>query len=196
LINQRYILWFGQAAIKIITTMQYITPYNPDWPHRFNRIASHLAPFLPTMCQIHHVGSTSISGMPAKDIIDLDIECPHGAIPLVIAALAGAGYKHEGDKGIPGREAFRPLPDSGASHLPAHHLYACERGAEALIKHLVFRDYLTSHPERARWLAAKKIAVDNTAPTRDAYIEAKGDCYALISAESLLWADQTLGKTR
>ena len=69
-------------------------------------------------------------------------------------------------------------------------------GAEALIKHLVFRDYLTSHPERARWLAAKKIAVDNAAPTRDAYIEAKGDCYALISAESLLWANQTLGKTR
>jgi GrpB-like predicted nucleotidyltransferase (UPF0157 family) len=62
---------------------------------------------------------------------------------------------------------------------------------EALIKHLAFRDYLTNHPERAHWLAAQKIATDNAAPTREAYIEAKADCYALITAESLQWTDQT-----
>lgn len=52
----------------------YITEYGHDWPNRFVQIIEHLKTFLLESCIFHHVGSTSVPGMPAKDIIDLDIE--------------------------------------------------------------------------------------------------------------------------
>jgi GrpB-like predicted nucleotidyltransferase (UPF0157 family) len=172
--------------------MRYITEYKPEWLGRFWRIASQLREFLPSDCRVHHVGSTSVPGMPAKDIIDLDIECSHGSMPIVIRALAQAGYEHEGDKGIRGREAFRPYPGSEAGTFPSHHLYACETGADELKKHLAFRNYLVDNPDRAKWLAAQKIAVDAAAESRDAYIEKKGDFYTAITTEALDWAKQAV----
>ena len=168
--------------------MQYITNYNPDWPRRFAAIAGYLRPHLGAGLAFHHVGSTSVPGMVAKDIIDLDIECPIGSMPEVIGALRAAGYEHEGDKGIPTREAFRPLPGSAADALPAHHLYACEADSPELRKHLAYRDYLIAHPGRTAWLAEQKIEADRIAARRDEYIENKSAAYAVITRKSLAWA--------
>jgi GrpB-like predicted nucleotidyltransferase (UPF0157 family) len=66
-------------------------------------------------------------------------------LPTAIDRLASLGYAHKGDLGIPGREAFAtPLG------LPAHHLYVCAADSAELRRHLLFRDYLRSHPEDAR----------------------------------------------
>ena len=51
---------------------------------------------------------------------------------------------HEGDLGIPGREAFKY---EGKEHLRKHHLYVCARDSEELERHLRFRDYLRLHPD-------------------------------------------------
>jgi len=174
--------------------MQYITEYKKDWPSRFQEIAAYLREHLPKECVIHHVGSTSIPGMPAKDIIDLDIECPVGSMPTVIDALNSAGYEHQGDKGIPTREAFRPFPQSIAAESPVHHLYACESDSPELFKQLAFRDYLISHEQRANWLAAQKRFADKTASTRDQYIENKCDAYEVITRESIEWAKRSTTK--
>jgi len=170
--------------------MQYIVPHNPDWKVRFERTAASIAGSLPPGCRIHHVGSTCIPGMPAKDVIDIDIECPAGSMSAVIGALARLGYEHEGDKGITGREAFRAAPGSQAAEQPDHHLYACESGASELRRHLAFRDYLKSHPDRAQWLAEQKVAVDRDAASRSQYIENKAPFYQVIVEESLEWAKQ------
>lgn len=167
--------------------MNYITPYQAGWPIRFQHLADFLTPWLPAGCKLHHVGSTSVPGMPAKDIIDLDIECPVGTMAAIIAALAAAGYEHEGDLGIVTREAFRPRPQSAATALPAHHLYACEADSPELAKHLAYRDYLIAHPERATWLATEKIRADAAAASRDDYIARKDAAYQRITAESLAW---------
>ena len=57
------------------------------------------------------------------------------------------GYFHEGDLGIPQREAFayQDKPD-----LMAHHLYVCPPDSLELRRHLTFRDYLRTHPAEAR----------------------------------------------
>ena len=179
-----------------LVTMKYITPYNLDWPRMFERIARFLGWALPGTCRIHHVGSTAIAGMPAKDIIDIDIECPGNMMSVLIEHLAGAGYIHEGDKGIAGREAFRPRSEGPAARLPGHHLYACESGSSELARHLAFRDYLASHGQRAKWLAEEKIASDRLADSREAYIEAKAAAYALVMEEALLWAGKTMHQGR
>ncbi len=172
--------------------MKCITPYIDDWPNAFQQISRFLRVTLPETCLIHHVGSTSIPGMPAKNIIDLDIECPNGTMSSIIGALNGAGYFHEGDKGIPMREAFCPKMESPASKLPQHHLYACESQSPELFKHQAFRDYLILHVQRAKWLASKKIAIGKSAKSRAAYIEKKSDAYAIITIESLSWANKAL----
>lgn len=171
----------------MVTPMRYITEYRSGWPESFETIAQAIRGALPEACAVHHVGSTAIPGMPSKDIIDIDIECPAGSIAAVIDALAGLGYEHEGDKGILGREAFRPLPGAAVETLPPHHLYACEDSATELRKHLAFRDFLRTHAERMTWLAEQKRLADQAARWRDEYIENKDRAYATITAEALEW---------
>lgn len=175
--------------------MKYIKAYNQDWPGRFAQISAHVKAFLPEDCTIHHVGSTSVPGMSAKDIIDLDILYTQCSLQTVIDVLREAGYEHEGDLGIPGREAFKPFPNSHAASLPAHHLYACKNSAVELQKHLLFRNYLRAHPERAGWLSNKKLSAETSANTRDEYIENKSCYYETITEESMEWANISLKPT-
>ncbi|MEQ8992652.1 MAG: GrpB family protein [Pseudomonadales bacterium] len=167
--------------------MNYIREYQISWVDDFKEIARFLESCLPDGVRIHHVGSTSVQGMPAKDIIDVDIECPRGSMVRIIARLAEAGYEHEGDLGVTTREAFRPCDQTAASHLRPHHLYACETESPELGRHLAFRDYLLSHPERASWLANEKRRADNEATSRDAYIDGKAASYKKIVSEALSW---------
>ena len=94
---------------------------------------------------IEHVGSTSVRGLAAKPIIDIDVVIGDAScLDAAIAALARIGYRHEGDLGIPGREAFKY---AGKDHLQRHHLYVCPQDSAELKRHLAFRDYLRAHPE-------------------------------------------------
>ncbi len=90
--------------------MQYITEYNHDWPERFVKITECLKEFIPKSWIFHHIDSTSVPGMPAKDIID--IEYALGSLETVISCLKEAGYEHEDDLGISEREAFKPALNS------------------------------------------------------------------------------------
>jgi GrpB-like predicted nucleotidyltransferase (UPF0157 family) len=179
-----------KCAAPHAESLRFITQYDPQWPQRFVALADLLLPHLPPACTIHHVGSTAIPGMPAKDIVDLDIECPIGSMRVVIAVLEAVGYKHEGDLGIHSREAFRPQPGSGPAAMPAHHLYACEADSPELARHLAYRNYLIADPARAAWLAEKKIQADRQADSRDDYIERKAPAYAVIVTEAVRWQIQ------
>lgn len=54
-----------------------------------------------------HVGSTSVEGLSAKPIIDIDVVIKdYTVLEQVVSALGAIGYQHEGDLGIAGREAF------------------------------------------------------------------------------------------
>jgi GrpB-like predicted nucleotidyltransferase (UPF0157 family) len=79
------------------------------WPRTFAMLRDRawplVAPFAET---IEHVGSTSVPGLAAKPVIDLDVIAPsRDAVMLAIRALASLGYRHVGDLDIPGREALR-----------------------------------------------------------------------------------------
>ncbi len=171
---------------KVLT---YIVEHRPQWPLAFEQIRAYLAAFVPS-CRIHHVGSTAVANMPAKDIIDIDIECPASTLKAVISRLDDAGYAHVGDQGIPTREAFKARPSHHREQLPAHHLYACASTSPELHRHLSFRDYLNQHHDRRDWLANEKRNADQTAHTRDEYISSKNASYQLIVAEALHWRER------
>ncbi|HEX8636524.1 MAG TPA: GrpB family protein, partial [Pyrinomonadaceae bacterium] len=85
---------------------------------------------------IEHVGSTSISGIAAKPIIDIAV----GVKKLedgerCVAPLKNIGYKYRGEHGIAGRFYFvKGEPRT-------HHLHLVEKDSDFWRSHLLFRDY-------------------------------------------------------
>jgi len=170
----------------------YLSEYNPLWPHWFAEIAQYLQQKAGGSLRIEHVGSTSVVGMVAKPIIDIDVVVVPGRMAEVIEALTRAGYLHQGDLGISGREAFGADSEAVQS-LPPHHLYACEEGAFELHKHLTFRDYLRAHSAEAQRLSdlKRKLAFQDRL-SRTEYIDAKLPLVQEIASTALAWRDVTL----
>ena len=110
-----------------------IKAYDPQWPILFEELRVKFSELLGNMVSaIEHVGSTSVPGLAAKPIIDLDVLLASAADwPETIRRVATLGYEHEGDLGIVGREAFRTPPT-----LFAHHLYVCLPNCEEFRRHI------------------------------------------------------------
>ncbi len=148
----------------------FVVDYDPRWPGDFAAIRAEL----PAAWTVEHVGSTSVPGLAAKPIIDLDIVVEPREVPAVIAELAGLGWVHEGDGGIPGRDAFLARAD-----LPPHHLYVVVAGGKAHRDHVDLRDLLRAHPHlAARYGALKRELSPLIATDRAAYGRAKDDLVA------------------
>ena len=148
-----------------------IEEYDPRWPQEFEKLRELVAAALGALAAaIEHVGSTSVPGLAAKPIIDLDVLLRARAdLGLAVCALNSIGYQHRGDLGIRGREAFQSPANS--FH---HHLYVCFPDADEYWRHLEFRDYLRGHSEEARAYEElkRKLALRFRAD-RDAYNEGK-----------------------
>ena len=129
--------------------------YNTNWEKEFNQIAAVIKTALPGMnIQIEHIGSTSIQGLAAKPIIDMDIvyEDPKLFTPIK-KGLEQIGYYHNGDQGIEGREVFKRKgmePKHGVLDRIRHHLYVCHADSEELNRHLAFRDFLRNNEKLKR----------------------------------------------
>ncbi len=168
----------------MVTKRVIVESYNSEWKRNFEDIRSELMAVLEgKVISIEHVGSTSVEGLSAKPIIDIDVVIEdEDAFPAVKAAMESIGYTHEGDLGIKGREAFKY---KGKEHLRKHHLYVCTKDADELKRHISFRDYLRTHPEavseygRIKEEGAKLYPLDI-----DSYIEHKApfikDIYRML----------------
>lgn len=158
------------------TTQVTVLPYDPAWKADFEAIRQELASALGGLAiAIEHVGSTSVEGLSAKPCIDIDVVMPDRAVfPQIVERLAAIGYTHEGDLGIPDREAFCY---TGKPHLRLHHLYVCSADSEELHRHLVFRDFLRTHPEAVeRYSACKEDAARRFPEDIEGYMACKGPC--------------------
>ena len=133
----------------MVTKHVVVLPYDERWKQDFLTIQAELTDALGQLAiGIEHVGSTSVQGLSAKPIIDIDVVIKdYSLLEDVISALGGIGYRHEGDLGIAGREAFKY---DGKEHLKKHHLYVCPEDSPELRRHIAFRDYLRTHPEAVR----------------------------------------------
>lgn len=158
-----------------------LVPYDERWPVVFGELRGVLSRALGGLARaIEHVGSTSVPGLVAKPVIDLDVVIASRAeLPRVVEALAPLGYRHHGDQGIAGREAFKrdaqDVPRDGSGRgWPAHHLYVCAADARELRRHLLFRDWLCAHPEQAAaYGALKRELAERHRHDVDAYCEAR-----------------------
>ncbi len=155
-----------------------IVDYDPAWPAQFEAIRRALASALGDVAlRIEHVGSTSVPGLAAKPVVDIDVVIESRAqLARAVERLGELGYAHQGDLDVPGREAFRPREATTPRTWPAHHLYVCARDNRELLRHLAFRDWLRGHDEdRRRYAALKRELARRHRGDRDAYCEAKTD---------------------
>ncbi len=123
-----------------------VEPYDPAWKEQFRAISRMLASALGDVAlRIEHVGSTSVEGLAAKPILDLDVVIPSRAdLPEVERRLASLSFVHEGDGDIPGREIFRRTFED---EFMAYHVYVCAQDSAELARHLAFRAWLRAHPD-------------------------------------------------
>jgi GrpB-like predicted nucleotidyltransferase (UPF0157 family) len=122
--------------------------------------------------RIDHVGSTSVPGLAAKPIIDMDIVVASQAdVRPVIARLAGIGYQWRGDLGVSGREAFA---GPAGANLPRHHLYLVVENDKPHLDHWLLRDLLREDPAaRARYAGLKRQNADLAGGDMEVYVAAK-----------------------
>ncbi|MBQ7545929.1 MAG: GrpB family protein [Clostridia bacterium] len=167
----------------MITKHVVVLPYDEQWRQDFLRIKAELTNTLGQLTiGIEHVGSTSVQGLSAKPIIDIDVIIKdYTVLENVVSALREIGYQHEGNLGIVGREAFKY---DGKEHLQKHHLYVCPEDSPELKRHIAFRDYLRTHPDAVReYSHIKEEAVKQFPDDIERYIGYKSPFIEKIYAE-------------
>jgi GrpB-like predicted nucleotidyltransferase (UPF0157 family) len=156
----------------------HVVDHDPAWADLAARSAGEVDELFAGWLRsdVIHVGSTSVPGLSAKPIIDLQAVSrdPEAALAAVGETAAGAGWMfvpRELDR-RPWRWLFvRVSPDAGSR---LAHLHLMPPGQGRWEEQLVFRDRLRSSPRlRAEYSRAKKRAAAEHPNDREAYGRAK-----------------------
>ena len=153
-----------------------VVPYDKVWKSAFEEIKKEIERVIGDLIiGIEHVGSTSVEGLSAKPIIDIDVVIKdYSVFATVVQKLETIGYIHEGDLGIKDREAFKY---SNKPHLQKHHLYVCPQYSEELHRHVTFRDYLKNNREAVKKYSLVKETAAILFPNEiEKYIDYKTPC--------------------
>ena len=127
-----------------------IVNYDPQWPVLYEEEKGRILGVIGRrIVAIEHIGSTAVRGLAAKPIIDIMVAVRH----LIdagecIEPLQSIGYEYvpEFEVEIPERRFFRKGPPEARTH----HIHMIELTSEFWGRHLLFRDYLRTHPEAAQ----------------------------------------------
>jgi GrpB-like predicted nucleotidyltransferase (UPF0157 family) len=160
-----------------------IEDYDPAWVDRFAAASSLLSEILGGLIiSIEHVGSTSVPGLAAKPIIDIDLLIEDTAQESrYIPALERRGYR------LVLREPWWHGHRMLVSPAEDVNLHVWPQIAPEPIRHRLFRDWLRSHPEDRDLYATTKrrLAKDTTHQPSDyslAKNEVIDDIYGRIFA--------------
>ena len=130
------------------------------WPAVFEEVAALVRGALgDRVLELHHVGSTSVPGLAAKPVIDLDlILADPDHEDSYVPALVAAGFVHRvREPWWWGHRMFRLAA-------PESHLHVFGPDAAEPFRHRIFRDWLIRHPEdRDLYAAAKRTASTESA---------------------------------
>ncbi len=176
--------------------MVEIVPYQTNWPAEFRVIAARQRQALSALAlRIDHIGSTSVPGLPAKDVIDIQITVA-ALDEGVTAAMLSLGYSlpegvwrdhcppHQVD--VPADWAkllFRPPAGQRRTHT---HVRVLGRPNQRYA--LLFRDYLRAHPATAAAYAELKRRLAANLADPATYPDVKDPAVDLIYLAAEAWA--------
>ncbi len=149
-----------------------IEEYDPGWVDRFAATSSTLQDALGgQIVALEHVGSTSVPGLAAKPIIDIDLLVTDTADESrYLPALEGLGYR------LVLREPWWYGHRMLVSSAEDVNLHVWPQTAPEPVRHRLFRDWLRSHPEdRELYASAKRRLARDTVAQPGDYNLAKND---------------------
>ena len=182
--------------------MSLVVPYDPTWRARGVALAAEIRDVLgPLALRVEHIGSTSIPGMAAKPVYDLQVSVDdlEQAAKAFDAPLAGLGLERR-----PWERDHVPAGHDDPPELWAKRLWSRSAGPERVNLHcrpagspnerlaLLFRDWFRAHamaiPAYARFKESLSAAVgDDVEP----YTDVKDPVVDLVIAVAEEWAAVT-----
>ncbi len=166
-----------------------IVPYDISWPALFTVEAASIRETLGALAlRVEHVGSTSVPGLAAKPVVDIQVSVPTlEPLSVYLQRLAHIGYTH-----VPLGEfdLVYPFFQKPATSPSTYHIHLCAIGSELELRHLAFRDYLRDHPVvAAEYLELKrKLAAANhgtTLESRERYSLSKTQFVTAVLEQAL-----------
>jgi len=154
-----------------------------------------------SVATLDHIGSTSVPGLVAKDVLDLQLGVESLADaddPEFVAALTAAGYPR-----VEGCVADAPKVDGDATQewpkrfhgssdpAVAVHLHVREVGSPGWRWSLLFRDWLRGEPAAREEYTALKREAESRGPAVEDYAEAKEPWFDGIHGRLEAWARET-----
>jgi GrpB-like predicted nucleotidyltransferase (UPF0157 family) len=174
-----------------------IVDYDARWPEQYEELAGRLAAtFGDRALRIDHIGSTSVPGLAAKPIIDVQVTVRDFAgVPeaLQAAGLEMSDFTRDHrppGTSVPDDELEKRLA-STREPVPAN-IHVRIDGNFNQRYALLFRDYLRASPAAAEAYARiKRSLADIVGDDRDAYYAVKDPVCDLIMGAAEMWAAET-----
>jgi GrpB-like predicted nucleotidyltransferase (UPF0157 family) len=132
-----------------------VVEYDERWPADYARVVGVVRGTLgDRLLEIHHVGSTSVVGLPAKPVIDVDLVVADPADePSYIPDLEAVGFVHTIREPWWHEHRLLKLED------PTTHLHVFGPDSPEVVRHLMFQAWLRDHPDDlAAYAGAKRAA--------------------------------------
>ena len=147
-----------------------VVDYDERWPERFGQLRDRYRELLDgvEVVAIEHVGSTSVPGLAAKPVIDVDIVVEREHLATTLDVLADAGFELRGDLGIEDRHSVVDRSEA----IPTN-TYVVVAGSLALRNHLAVRYLLRADAELCAEYGALKRRLASSTDDIDVYVEAK-----------------------
>lgn len=165
----------------------YITvPYDPEWPRLYEVERERLLNVLgDQVTRMEHVGSTSVPGLAAKPIIDIEFQVTQlEPMDPYRGPLEALGYHFRFDPEMPDLHYFgypveRPR---------RYHLHISQEGSSHFWRVVAVRDYLRTHPEEAAAYEAIKRRLTTDRPgDYEFYIAGKNDFVLALQDRAMAW---------
>jgi GrpB-like predicted nucleotidyltransferase (UPF0157 family) len=165
-----------------------VVAYDPRWPAAFAAEAERIRAVLGKLAlRVDHNGSTSVPGLAAKPVIDIQVSVaelqPMDPYREPLQSIGYTHVPHPDDSCCPFFHRPREWPHS-------HHIHVVRAGDAEERRTLAFRDYLREHPDSAREYAQLKLLLADqfsaaTFESRQAYADAKTEFIERLIAEAL-----------
>jgi GrpB-like predicted nucleotidyltransferase (UPF0157 family) len=129
----------GEPASEPIRVVQH----DPAWPEMYSLVADEIRKVLGRrVVELDHVGSTSVPGLPAKPVIDIDLTVEDSTAEVsYVPALESVGFRFViRERGWHEHRLLR-------KEQPTTNLHVFSPGCPEVIRHRMFRDWLRTHPE-------------------------------------------------
>jgi GrpB-like predicted nucleotidyltransferase (UPF0157 family) len=162
-----------------------IVDYDPNWKEIFKTERVMLTKAIGcNAVKIEHIGSTAVTGLASKPIVDILIEVTNlGLLDATNEKIEALGYTIKGENGISGRRYFQK-----GGNQRSHHVHAFQTDDLHLLRHRAFKEYLIAHPIIAsEYSSIKKESISKSDNDINIYMALKNDFIQKHEKLALEW---------